>query len=497
MNFTQAEATLRQLQKELSYYNNIRRTLEWDMRVNLPAGGVTYRSGCIGFMADQAHRLTTAPEMEEAASAVLASGRGDSVLRAVAAQALAEARKYAAIPRRLYSDYAAHCLKAEAVWREAKAKNDFSLFCDDLETAFALKRQFAAAAGREREVVTYLLDEREPGMTEARMDALLEELKEFLIPFVRQIGAQQAEQVPLDGCYQVEDQRRLCLEVMKAFGFDFEAGRLDESAHPVTTPNQRGDIRITTRFAEHSFLPGLISCCHETGHGLYHQNIAPELSGTALNFSSSPGMDEGVARFWENMIGRSRSFWQWLFPLARKRFPALERFSPEDLYRAVNTVHISAERRQTDELTGNLHIILRYEVEKLLLRGEITAADVPAVWNEKSKLYFGAPPRRDAEGCLADMHWAGGFIAYFQSYVLANFYDGHFLKQLREESIDLDSLTAQGNFAPLAQWQTDRIFRYGALHSSEELLREATGEILSPKPYMEYLRAKYSELYSA
>lgn len=496
MTFTQAEAALRRGQKSLTYYNNIRRTLEWDMRVNLPPKAVEYRSECIGFLADQAYLAATSPELLEAAQTILDSGRGGCVLQAIAAHTLRTARNYTAVPRKLHSDYSAHCLKAEALWQEARSKNDFSLFCDTLDASFAFQRQFAAAAGHANEAVTYLLSIREPGMTEERLDHLFDELKNFLLPFLQQIDSVQKAVVPLsDNRYPIDKQMQLCRKVMNAAGFDFDAGRLDESAHPVTVTNQRCDIRITTRFFERNFLPGLLSCCHETGHALYHQNITPELEHTQLNFSPSPGMDEGVARLWENFIGRGMPFWRWLYPLVKEMFPALDHVSLEQLYCTVNAVHISPHRTQSDELTGNLHIILRYEIEKLLLRGEISAYDVPAVWNEKSRLYFGSEPEHDADGCLSDMHWASGFIAYFQSYILANFYAGHFFQRMQVELPFLEQQISQGDFTSVKLWLTDHIFRHGATVSSEELLKSVTEETLSPKPYIEYIRTKYTNLY--
>lgn len=497
MEYQAAKDVLYDLMKQINYYENITLTLQWDMRVNLPPKAAEYRGDTIGFLSEQVYKLKTDPRMKDAAEAVLAHGEVDQITEAMAKRAIKEYQKYTTIPKDLFTGFSALNLKAELVWQEARAKNDYQMFKDYMRQEFDYKRKFAEVMGQGDNVMTYLMDEWEEGMTEAKMDALFADLKAFLVPFLKKI---QDKGIPgnrndLAGHYPIEKQRELCKEMVAAVGYDFGAGRLDESAHPYTTANNRNDVRFTTRFFEKDFTNACISSMHELGHALYWQNTAPELMYTTLDGSASMGMDESQSRYLENIIGRSNAFWTWFTPMAQEKFPELKKYDANTMYRLVNAVRPSVSRLESDELTYNLHIIIRYELEKLIFAGQVDYDELPKLWNDKYEEYLGVRPETDAEGILQDMHWASGYIGYFQCYVLGNFYDGHYLNKMRRDIPDMFDRVAKGNFKDIIKWQTEHVHKYGRLYTPSQVLKNLSGEELSAKHYINYLNEKFSALY--
>ncbi len=483
--------------KEIDFLDNIRNTLSWDMRVNLPADAAGYRGDSIGFLSGEIMKRVTGPRMDELLSTLEQQDTEDPVLAAMVKSFRKKYSYQAEIDPRLYMDYSAHNLKCEMVWQQARKENDYASLAPWMEKEFDYLKRLAACHGWEKDPLSGLMDEWEPGITRQKMDELFDELKAFELPFLETI---KSSSVKPDGSaylgdYPTDRQAQLCTEVLRSIGFDFGRGRMDVSAHPYTTGNDINDIRLTTSFHKEDFTLALCSCMHEGGHALTGQQCDPSLRYTTLEHMVGAGMNEAQSRYMENVIGRSPAFWEFALPLAAKYFPELKRFSPEEFCTDLNSLHFSANRLRSDELTYNLHIIMRYELEKLLFDGDISFAELPHYWNEKSKEYLGIVPESDSEGVLQDMHWSSGYIGYFQTYVLGNFYDGHIYNAMLADMPDMFEQVSRGQMLGVTGWLKDKLHRHGGLYQPTELLRMMDGQELSAKHYIRYIQDKYSQLY--
>ncbi len=491
-----AEQRFRSLMQKIDYLTNISQTLSWDMRVMMPRDAAEYRGAEMGFLAGQIHALETSSEMEALLQELETAPPENAVSRAMVQKARRTFDRLSKVPSELYAAYADHNLKTEHVWAEARANNDFAMVLPFLKQEFAYKKEMISCAGFSDDPLTGLMDEWETGTTRKQIDALYEELKSFLVPFVHQLHSKdQPDTSLLRGYFPKEQQKAFCREILQAVGYNFDRGRVDESAHPYTTFNFRKDIRFTCRYFEDDFSRAVLSCLHEGGHAIHWQNMGSDLDGTTLAVSTSLAIDESQSRFQENILGRSLPFWEHFLPIAKKYFPDLDGISPENFYRALNAVQVSPVRLTADELTYNLHIILRYELEKALLDGALSFEDLPAAWNEKSKAYLGISPETDSDGVLQDMHWFSGYICYFQSYVLGNCYDGHFLHSMKKDLPDLFDQVREGDFSQIKNWNVEHIHRFASTKTPHQVLWDATGEELSAKYYLKYLTEKYTEIY--
>ena len=490
------EERFRALMRQIDLLTNISQTLSWDMRVMMPKDAAEYRGAEMGYLAGQIHALETSPEMDELLHKLESAPPEDPVLRAMVSKARRNCDKLSRVPQALYAAYADHNLKTEHIWAQARAKNDYAMVLPYLRQEFQYKKELISCAGFADDPLTGLMDEWEAGTTRQQIDRLYEELKSFLVPFLRRLRSEpQPDLSPLRGSFPVEKQKAFCREVLEAVGYNFDRGRVDESAHPYTTFNHRKDIRFTCRYFEDDFTRATLSCLHEGGHAIHWQNMGAELDGTTMAVSTSLSVDESQSRFQENILGRSLAFWEHFLPVAAKYFPALAGVDPVDFYRALNALRVSPLRLTSDELSYNLHIILRYELEKALLDGSLSFEDLPAAWNAKSTEYLGVCPANDAEGVLQDMHWFSGYICYFQSYVLGNCYDGHFLHAMRREIPDLFGQIRRGDFSQILNWNVLHIHRFASMKTPRQVLWDATGEELAAGHYLQYLTDKYKDIY--
>jgi carboxypeptidase Taq len=342
-----------------------------------------------------------------------------------------------------------------------------------------------------------LLDIYEPGLPAAKIRSLFEPLRARLSGLIKKIAAQPAPDISfLDRDYGIEEQTRFNNELMDKLGFDRDRGRLDTSAHPFTTSLGAHDVRITTRYFEDNLLSTIFSVIHESGHAFYEMGFPPEIRDTCLADGASMALHESQSRFWENVIGRSRPFWEYFFPLLRSRFPAqLGGAGADQFYRAVNQVRPSLIRVDADEVSYSLHIILRFDLEERLFAGTLRPEDLPAAWNAGMKEYLGLEPPDDAGGVLQDVHWSMGSFGYFPSYALGNLYGLQIRRKLLADLPDLDGSVAAGRFAPIHEWFRDRIHRWGCRLEPAELLKTVTGQSLSSAPFLDYIEAKYAALY--
>jgi len=491
-----------ELVKRINNYNDALSMLYWDLRTGLPKKGVTQRAEVIGMLSGEAFRLSTSDEMQNYLEYFAESGnndRLDHIMKAVVKECRKEFDRYRKIPEARHKEYVVLTSEAESVWENAKNSNDFELFRPYLERIVDFKLEFIELWGYKDNKYNTLLDYYEPGMTVEKLDMIFDNLRSRIIPLVEKIKKSpcQIEDRILKQYFDPAKQEEFGLYILKEMGYDFEAGRLDETEHPFTIGINTGDVRITTHYYPNDFTSALMSSMHEGGHALYEQNISGKLNGTLLCTGTSMGIHESQSRFWENIIGRSRIFWNKYYKDLQKLFPEqLNGVTLDNFYRAINKVEPSLIRIEADEVTYNLHIMVRYEIEKALINREIKVSDLPQVWSEKIKEYMGLIPENNTKGVLQDVHWAGGDFGYFPSYTLGNIYSAQFYNAAQKEIKDFDALIENGELTKLKEWLSDKIYKYGKLLEPAEILMQVTGEEINPEYLIDYLENKYKEVYN-
>ncbi|MBO7746385.1 carboxypeptidase M32 [Paenibacillus sp. MWE-103] len=474
--------------------------LYWDLRTGAPRKGMEVRSEAIGQLSGQSFKLSTAPELGEWLAALEAPDTYKT-LTETQQRLVTETRKdydrSVKIPPKLYQEYVVLTSQAESMWEEAKAKSDYASFEPYLDKIIGYTNQFIELWGVKGTRYDTLLDMYEPGMTTAQLDRVFGGLREKLVPLSAAIAASphQPDTGFLKQDYPKDAQKQFSKFILEQMGFDFGAGRLDESVHPFATGLSPGDVRITTRYLADDVTSALFGTIHEGGHALYEQNIGNDLIGTTLATGTSMGIHESQSRFWENVIGRSKSFWSRYYGDLQRQFPGQLEVPAEDFYRATNVVRPSLIRIEADELTYNLHIIIRYEIEKLIFNEGVKASELPALWNAKYKEYLGIEPEHDGEGVLQDVHWSGGAFGYFPSYSLGNMYAAQFTDTLERALPNVWELVEAGNLIPIKDWLTDKIYRFGKLRTPSELIEGITGKPLDPDYLVAYLKKKYTDIY--
>jgi len=484
--------------------------LSWDARTQMPELGTETRGHQITTVAGLAQELFTDPQtlkMIEAA-ALEVQGEDPDSYRVRAVKQAHEAYKMSSrVPLDLVKEINAVKTPGHAVWAEARAKNDFNLFAPYLERIFELSRRFADAIGYEEHPYDALLARYEPGMTAARLKTLFAELKAGVAPILQRVVSSPAPRADflLERDYPEDAQRDFSLEMVQKFGYDLKRGRLDKTVHPFEISFTRQDVRITTRFHRDYLPAAMFGAFHEAGHAIYEQNADPALTRSALATDlldlyavagATYALHESQSRLWENLVGRSRVFWQNHFARLQQSFPqALGDVDAEAFYRAVNRVNPSLIRVEADELTYNFHVMLRVEIEMGLMDGSLKVKDLPEVWNAKMQEYLGVTPPNNSLGCLQDVHWSEAMVGSFCTYTVGNVMSAQFFKAARQQTPGLDDALARGEYGPLLEWLSANIYRHGRAFSRDELLMRATGSPLTTAPYLEYLKTKYFDLF--
>jgi carboxypeptidase Taq len=402
------------------------------------------------------------------------------------------------LPRRLIEELARTTTFAQHAWVAARQEGDFALFRPWLEKIVALKRQEAECLGYEHIPYDALLDEFEPGARTQDLARLFAALRCELAPLVRALTSapRQPNREVLQRAFALDRQRAFGEMVATALGFDFERGRLDTATHPFFSTVGPGDCRITTRYRLHNFNEGFFGILHELGHGLYEQGLDPEHFGTPMGEAVSLGIHESQSRLWENLIGRSRPFWDHFFPLAQRLFPqALGHVSLDEFHFALHNVQPSLNRVRADEVTYNLHIFVRFELEQALIAGDLKVADVPGAWNEAYQHSLGITPANDAEGCLQDGHWGAGLIGYFPTYTLGNLFAAQLYAKAEAELPNLNKAFSSGDFGDLLRWFRAKVYRQGRRRSAADLIESVTGSPPDHRPLVASLKKRYSRLY--
>ncbi|HNQ24484.1 MAG TPA: carboxypeptidase M32 [Phycisphaerae bacterium] len=475
--------------------------LQWDQETCMPPGGLTPRAEQLALISGLAHEWLVVDEFGRLLEAARREGStdGDPVrttnLREIQRLHDREVR----LPTALVKDIAHTSALARHAWVEARAHSDFARFAPLLARLIELRREVAERVGFTGEPYDALLDEFEPGATVAVIAPLFAELREATIALLRRLQAAPAKPDAsiLTRAFPVPVQQTLSRQLAELLGFDFERGRMDVSAHPFTTSIGGGrDVRFTTRYLE-DFLPSsLFGTLHEVGHALYEQGLPPEHIHTPMGWSVSLGIHESQSRTWENFVGRSRPFWEGCYPRLRGLFPSvLHDISVGNFYNAINAVRPSFIRVEADELTYNLHIVLRFELERALILGKLNVQDVPEAWNEKMRDLLGVTPPNDAQGCLQDVHWSMGGFGYFPTYTLGNLYGAQFFAQAQRDIPDLDGRIRAGNCRPLLDWLRTNIHQHGQRYRAHEIVQRVTGKPLSLEPFLEYVTEKFAAVY--
>jgi carboxypeptidase Taq len=511
----QALRRLHEIDAEIQTLNHISSALHWDQETYMPSEAVGERAEQLALLQGLIHDRQSSSEIGERLESVGVAldshgSAGGPDAFAPADDSLPEAeraflremgrafRRATRLPRRLVTELARETAIGQRKWADARRDRDFSLFSDQLKKIVSLVREVAECLGYTEHPYDPLLDEYEPWMKTSEVERVFDGLRaglEELMERIRGSGRKAGTEF-LQRAYSVDKQREFSLLVVNSVGYDFQRGRLDESAHPFTTRLGSSDVRLTTRYNEHNFSTGIFGTVHECGHGLYELGLPPELRGTLLGEGASLGIHESQSRTWENLVGRSRPFWRHFYPSLTRLFPdVLRDVDLERFYRGVNSVKPSLIRVEADEVTYNLHVILRFELEKAVMTGDLEVEDLPEAWNARSRELLGIVPPDDSQGVLQDIHWSGGAFGYFPTYALGNLYAAQFFAALRRDLPELDTLLARGSFAEMLEWQRDRIHRFGRLMPAPELCRRVSGEPLRAEHLLSYLSAKFGEIY--
>lgn len=486
---------------EIHDLNKIGWVLGWDQRTMMPPKGAAVRAEQLATLGRIAHEKFTSAEIGHLLDDLLPYEESlpydsdEASLIRVTRRDYDKARR---VPTDLRAEMTRTAAIASEFWIEARKKSDYSIFLPHLQKNVELKHKYIECFDEPDHVYDILLDDYEPGMKTAEVRAVFDDLKKDLVPLIAAIGerADSVNDAPLHGHFPIEQQRAFCLSVIERFGFNADSWRLDPTVHPFASNSATSDIRLTTRYYEHFLNPSLFGSMHECGHGLYENGVSPTLERTPLCRGVSFGLHESQSRMWENLVGRSRSFWKFFYPKLQAAFPdQFGNVEADIFYRAINKVQPSLIRVEADEATYNLHIILRFELEQEMMEGKVALRDLPEAWNARMKSYLGVDVPDDAQGVLQDIHWSSGGIGYFATYSLGNIISCQIWEKALEALPDLYEQFERGEFIALREWLRENLHRHGRKFTPKETLQKVTGGSISVEPYVKYLKAKFGEIY--
>jgi len=497
-----AFADLKKALVELGYLGSVSALLGWDQNVNVQSGGHGARADLTGYIAGLKHHKFTSKEFEDIlwkAVEFEKTGSLTSEESFIIRKTRSDLTKAKKLPSEFVESSERLFAASHEVWANARARSDFSLFEPYLVRIVSSKRKEADYLGYLHSPYDALMDDYEPDFTSYTVSQLFKELKAFLIPFISSISESKVKirKEFLNRRFPLEQQSEFIRTVAKSMGFDFTKGRLDTSIHPFCESLNSADVRLTTRYDEKDFInQALMSVIHETGHGLYEQGLRSEWFGTPLGESISLGIHESQSRLWENLIGRSLPFWKYFFPKLQKTFPdQLRDVSLEEFYKALNIVKPGFIRVDADEVTYNLHVIMRFEIERDLIENRLEVKDLPGVWNAKMKKYFGLKVPNDAQGVLQDIHWSCGAFGYFHTYALGNLYAAQFFAAAQEKIPTLDKKITKNSLLELREWLRKNIHVHGELYLPKDLILRVTGGTFGSDYFEDYISEKYSAIY--
>lgn len=477
--------------------------LHWDQETYMPEGGGAYRAEVLAYMSLLHHQMSIGKKLKDELSKFIGLESGEILDKGLSEKykrsvylLWKDLKKTSVLPEEFVEKMSKHTSATQQAWFKAREAKDFSAYAPFLKKMIELKKKEAEYLGYEDKPYDALLDNFEPGMTTERVAKLFSDLKPRLIKLVEKIrDAEQIDDTPLQQTFDTDEQWEFGMKVAKDMGLDMNCARQDVSAHPFTIGFHPEDVRITTRLNNKMLLSGLFSTIHESGHAIYEQGLNKEEFGTPLAEATSFGIHESQSRLWENQIGRSKEFWSYEFPVLKKYFPQLKDVALDDWYRMVNIVKPSLIRVESDEVYYSLHIMLRFDMENMIINGDVDVNDIPKLWNDKMEEYFGIRPENDAEGVMQDVHWSFGGFGYFPSYAMGNLYGAQILEQAIKEIDGFWDKIQNGEFKILKEWLNNKVHQHGRFYDPEDLIKAISGKPLSPDPFMNYLEKKYKEIY--
>ena len=485
--------------KDIDLISQIGGLISWDQEVLMPPKAAVLRAEQLAWISKTGHEKLTDQRIGVLISQLESENGLDDVEMANVRLARESYDRATKLPTEFVEEMAKHRSRAQISWTEARASDDFSIFRDDLAKAVELARAKADYLGYDVLRYDALLDLYETGLTVARVDPLFAGLRENVAPLIRAVmdrGRRPDISWIENNSWPQEAQEKLSHSVAEAIGFDFGAGRRDASTHPFCGGPNPDDVRWTTRYNESDPFGSLYGSMHETGHGTYEQGRRRDLDFQPAGQANGLGVHESQSRLWENQVGRSREFCEWALPLWKECFPEnMEGVGVEELWQAVNLVEPSLIRVEADEATYNLHIMIRYEIEKMLIGGDLEVDDLPDAWDEMYEEFLGIRAPNRALGVLQDIHWSMGAFGYFPTYTLGNLYAAQLLEAARDDLPDHDSQIKRGDFQPLLDWMRSKVHNRGSILMPAELIEEATGDSPSPDAFVRYLGSKIERLY--
>ena len=475
--------------------------LWWDRQTQMPPGGAEDRSNQIATISKIHHAKFTSDEIGRLLadlSSEMADMDPDSDEARIIQVTKSDYDRECKLPEKLVEEVSRASTAGLEAWHHAKAEKNFSKFAPFLQRNAGLTREVASAYGYEDRPYDAFLDIAEPGITTTQLETLFSELKDAIIPMVKEIAAKQdaVDDSFLHRQFNEAEQLKVSLEIAERYGYDLNRGRLDKTAHPFATSFGLGDVRITTRVYPNFLNACLFATLHESGHAMYEQGISPALAATPLGQGASGGLHESQSRLWENLVGRSRPFQNYLFPRLQDTFPKqLGNVDIEAFYRAINKVHPSLIRVEADEVTYNLHIMLRFELENEMLEDRVDISKMDQIWHERMERYLGVVPEDDSVGVLQDIHWSSAGIYIFPSYALGNIIGAQLFKQAHKDMPNLNDQISRGEFADLLGWLRTNLYQHGRKFTPNELLERITGKPVGTSAWIDYARGKFTELY--
>jgi len=485
---------------EIGHLNNATAVLGWDQQCYMPHGGAGERAESFAVLGKISHEMFIGNETRrllEGAEKEVSSQSPESdealTLRAVRR----DFDKSVKLPTALVAEIGKATALAHETWVKARAESDWKQFAPTLSHLLDLSRQVANYYGYEDQMYDALLDQYEPGMKTAEVAQVFNELRPGLVKLVQDIAAAPPiDDTPLRRDFDPAGQKAFGETIIRKMGFDFERGRQDVAVHPFCTSFGRNDVRITTRFDKNWLPCALMGTIHETGHALYEQGFDPKDDDTPLSDATSLGFHESQSRLWENIVGRSRGFWNIYYTDLQKQFPGvLDDVSLDSFYKAINKVEPSFIRVEADEVTYPLHIMLRFEMEKAMLAETISVEDVPEAWNEKMREYLGIVPSNDAEGCLQDVHWSGASFGYFPTYALGTILSAQLFEKAQKHNLAIAGDLEKGEFGSLLSWLRENVHQPGRRYLPAELVQRVCGEAPQSRSYLHYLNSKFRDVY--
>jgi carboxypeptidase Taq len=494
------QALVRHL-RDITNLNHASGVLEWDQQTQMPPGGEEARASQLATLARISHEMfasdTTARLLEDAA-AELDGTSYDSDEASMVRVTQLDYEEAIKLPAEYVGAVSEATSLAHAVWAKARQDNQFQSFQGALQKIIDLMIQGADYLGYPDQPYDAMLNRYERGITTTQVKEIFDAHKPQLVALIAAIreNAAQVDDSVLHQPFDISKQRDFALDIVRKFGYDFNRGRQDESVHPFATNFSSGDVRITTRFLEDFLNPALFGMMHEAGHAMYEQGVGIALDGTPLGGGTSLGVHESQSRMWENIVGRSKPFWDWALPKLKAAFPEqLGNVDLDTFYKAINIVKPSFIRVEADEATYNLHIMLRFELESQLVAGKVKVSDLPEEWNDRFESFFGITPTSDKVGVLQDIHWSMGLVGYFPTYALGNLLSAQYYNKAIQDRPSIPDDIANGKFDTLLTWLNENIHQHGRKFNTDELTRRITGESIQSRDYIAYLQSKYSEIY--